>query len=307
MSKPNRAYLLFVFLAIVYLTLVFVLPPNANAIERYNISESQIRIIGLALAAPYSLIWFIAFFGSARLRSYAELIKHSQDGKSILHISDGLLVLAIGLPIAAITGNLLSYVGRTSTDLLPLTVIVGNYIEIMIGLLAMTLIYRGALGLAKMVDPTAETSPSHIVTIGITLIGISFAGFSLSNPARQFPTGGAGTAAYYLPDILIAVTIIVPLLYTWYKGLQSAYYVEKFRRHVRGHIYRSALGYLASGIAFVVLARIALRYLASLNTIVNTWALHYLLIILYCLLILIAVGFGLVAKGSKKLKQLEEV
>jgi hypothetical protein len=306
-KKLHHAYGLFAFLAITYISLIFILPPDANALERYGLTSSQVRTLGLTVAVPYTFIWFLAFFGSAKISNYAKLIRQSADGKALLRISNGLLVLAVGLPTSAILGNLLSYIGRTYPQWTPLSVITSTYIDIAIGIIAMTIIYQGSCSLASLVNRKASTQPSHIVTIALVLIGTSFIGLTLNNEARQFPTSEVPRAAYYLPDLLIVATVVAPLLYAWYKGLQAAYCIEVYRRHVKGRIYKSALGYLASGIVFIILARIALRYLVSLNTILHTWALQYLLIVLYCFLVLIGVGFWLVARGAKKLKQLEEV
>lgn len=307
MSKTNRVYLLFIFFAVIYLGLILLLPPAPYALRQHQLTEDQARLLSLTLIIPYIVIWFVAFFGYVRLKSYAMLISKSRDGRFLLNIAEGLLVLAIGLPVTAIADSLIRYMARSSHHLTPVSTITSVYADIIIGVIAMSFIYKGAQGLAKMVNKQASTTPSYAVTLSMAIIGTSFIGLTLNNPARQFPISETGRAAYYLPDFLLVTTVLIPLLYVWYIGLQAAFYIESYRHQVKGVIYRDALGYLASGIMFIIIARIALRYLTSLNTIVSSLALAYLLVVLYGLLILTAIGYGLTAKGAKKLKQLEEV
>lgn len=306
--KPtSRAYLLFVLFAVIYIALTFWLPANPTTLTRYNLTPERARGLSLAVILPYIIIWFIAFFGYARLKRYVNLIERSPDGQALSRIANGLLILAVGLPVAAILGKLLSYTGNTHPHLIHITTITSVYIDLLIGLLGMAAVYRGAQRLALTVNQKVKTSPSYVAMISLALIGTSYAYLTFTNPARQFPTEELGRAAYYLPDFLLLVTVVIPFVAMWYMGLHAAAYIQAYRRGVPGVLYRSALGYLASGIVFIILSRVTARYLTSLNTVVSTWTLNYLLIAVYCLLALIAIGFILVAKGANKLKKIEEV
>lgn len=307
MKKPSRAYLLFALLAVVYLGLVIFLPANATTLTRYNLSAAHARNLNLGVALPYIVIWFVAFFGYIKLKNYSQIIIKSVDGKALSRISDGLLVLAIGLPVSAILSRILGYIGRSQAHLLPTTTIASIYIDLLIGLLATTIIFIGAKHLVDTVNNKIKTEPSYAVMISLALVGTPFIYLTLTNPVRQFPSEELGRAAYYLPDALIVITVILPLLVAWYMGLTAVYYILAYRKYVKGVIYRSALGFLASGLVFIILARIAIRYLTSLNTVISQWSLNYLLIAVYILLVLIAIGFMLIAKGTKKLKMIEEV
>lgn len=306
MTKLNRTYILLGFLTVIYIALTVWLPTNADTLARYNLSAGQARNLRLAIVLPYVIIWFFAFLGFVKLKSYSRIINKSRNGKALSIIANGLFVLAIGLPINAIFGRLISYVEDVYPHFMATSNIVGNYLDIAIGLIGMGLIYKGAQRLTSTVDSNVKTEPSYLVMIALALIGTSYAYLTFTNPNRQFPPEVGGHAAYYLPDYLLLFTVVLPFIVTWYKGLHGAYYISVYRKRVVGIVYKKALGYLATGIIFVVLSRIMMRYLTSLNTIAESWALHYILTVVYCLLIVIAVGFGLIALGSNKLKKIEE-
>ncbi|HSX43684.1 MAG TPA: hypothetical protein VLE69_00065, partial [Candidatus Saccharimonadales bacterium] len=64
---------------------------------------------------------------------------------------------------------------------------------------------------------------------------------------------------------------------------------------------------LALGLGVVVGFLMVLRYLVALTTTLDNLALKYLLLVVYLLLIFIAIGYGLIASGAKRLKKIEEV
>lgn len=307
MKSSKRIYLLFGILALIYIGLILFLPPDASSLTRYSISPERSKQLALTIAVPYVLIWFIAFYGYWNIRHYADTIRKSADGRALKTISDGLLILAIGLPVAAILGNLLTFVGRTYPNYLALSTVTGVYIDMMIGVLGMTKIHNGAQELVEIADEGAKTKPAYIVMIFIAIIGTVYTYLTMTNPARQFPNPNTGRAAYYLPDWLLILTVILPYLYIWYSGLKAAYYIAYYRRNVNGLLYRSALANVARGIVAIIISRIFLRFLTSMNTLVSTWSLKYLLVVIYILILIIGIGYGLVARGAKKLKKIEEV
>lgn len=130
---------------------------------------------------------------------------------------------------------------------------------------------------------------------------------TLTNPARQFPPSSGIKAAYYLPDWLLVTTIIIPYLFVWFYGMRAAAHLAFYRKNVSGVVYKQALGYLAVGLGTVIVSSMALRFLVSLTTLLNSLSLKILLILLYALIFVIASGYIFIAVGAKKLKRIEEV
>ncbi len=305
--KPEQAYVLFGILALAYIALIFWMPTSSDALTRYDLAPLEARNLRLSIILPYIAIWFIACFGSVRLKNYSQAINKSRHGQSLSTIANGLFVLALGLPLRAIGNRLMSFVQDTQPQLAATSTIVFNYIDIIVGLVAVWLIYNGARSLLSIVDGKAKATPAYVVMIGMTLIGTSYVYLTFTNPVRQFPAAAGERAAYYLPDYLLLFTVVIPYLLIWYMGLYAAYFINLYKKSVQGIVYRKALTYFVSGVVFIVLSRATVRYMLSLNTIVEAWTLQYLLAIIYCLLVFIAIGYGFIAKGSEKLKKIEEV
>lgn len=290
---------------VLYLLIIFSVPPDADTLERYNLTLSQARTLRLAFIIPYATIWFVAFFGYERIKNYSKSISSSGDGKSLSVMAKGLFVLALSMPVTAILSTILTYVNRHHADWTQIFVLFNAYTDILIGMLAMTLLHKGAKSLAIYADADAARKPPYIITLALAMMGTAFVAFMINS--QLLPSGPYSThLVHNLSLVPLVLTIILPLLFIWYNGLQAAYYIVIYRRYVSGAIYRSALGYLASGVVFVILARITLRYLSSLSAAFSSWTLRYVLIALYGFLILMAIGFGLIAKGAQKLKKLEE-
>ncbi len=306
--RPGAAYFLFGIFTLVYVALTLWAPTDTDILTRYDLTSSEARNLRLTVTLPYIVIWFFAIFGFVRLKTYSHLIRKSSHGKSLSTIANGLFVLAVGLPLRAIGNRLVSLAEDLQPHLAATSTIIVNYIDIIAGLVAVGLIYTGSQRLMKTTTKSNnKTAPPYLVMIVLALIGTSYTYLTFTNPVRQFPAAEGGHAAYYLPDFLLLFTVVLPYLIIWYMGLHAAYFIRIYRKSVQGIIYKKALAYLAAGIVFVVLSRVAMRYMASLNTIVEAWTLQYLLAIIYCLLIFIAIGYGLIAKGAEKLKKIEEV
>jgi hypothetical protein len=298
---------LYVTLSTVYLVEALFLPADAKAIARYQISATAIKIVSLVVILPLIAIWGVGFYGYYRYNSYVETIKKTHDGKFHQLIANGLFVLALSLPINSILSNLLSYLGRQYPNFKPGSMIIVNYVNIAMYLAAFALIYMGINGLLQVNSSTLRQRSEIYLMMAYTVIVGVFIYISLHNPARQFATSQTSTAAYYLPDWLIVLTIIVPYAVTWYLGMISAYRFLLYRSKVKGQLYRQAFTLVASGIATVVGLLMVLRYLTTLITVLDKLTLKYLLLIIYVLMMVIAVGYIFIALGAKRLKRIEEV
>jgi hypothetical protein len=306
-NSHKRIYLLFVGLAVIYLIINLAIPPSADTLNRFSVTTGQVKMLKLIILLPYIAIWFAAFYGSLQLRDYVEVIKKSRDGNSLSKIAAGLMIFAIAMPTIAILSSIVNYLGAGSAQALKVSTIIVNYVDTVLGLFAMYNIYRGSQSLTGILSRKVNASFEHIFMAAFIALSTIFIYLTLSNPARQFPVSASGHAAYYLPDFLLIPTIILPYLIIWYFGFRSAHYVQIYRQNVKGKVYRSSLGYLASGLLLVVFARISIRFTTSLSTLFDNLSLRYILIVIYLLLLIISAGFIVIAIGSRKLKKIEEV
>jgi hypothetical protein len=277
-------------------------------LSKYNISAAEARVLGLTVILPLIGIWFIAAYGYVRLRKYAENIIESKDGKAMSRIADGIFVLALWLPIVTIISNLTSYYGRTHSNAQPAMVIVNNYLNLIFLLVAFLFIYSGTNQLPdiKKMLISRRLSRAWWFVAFIAVSGL-FTYFTLANPARSEATPDVAVATYYLSDPLILLSIILPYIILLYFGFRSAAILRAYTVKVSGKFYRSALIYLTNGILISVLAIISIRILSSFTAWFNDRSLQVILGIIYLLLIGIALGFLLIARGAKRLHELEKI
>ncbi len=289
--------LVFIALTLVYPAQSIFIRPDVAVLHKYHITQGKAIFLTLA----------IALFGYLRLAGYTALIRDSKDGKAFVAISNGILALTLWLPINTILTGIARYVNNTHPSATAITVQTTNYINLVLLFTGFLMINNGAQKLLKVIK-ARNYSYRQIAANSIFIISlVLYIYLVLNDPARQLPNVDVHLATYYLPDWLIISTLVIPRLIMWFLGIQAVQALLDYSRKVKGSIYRSALSSLASGLAFVVISSIALRYFQSLSASLNKLSLNVLLLVVYMLLILISTGYILIAKGSKKLKLIEEL
>lgn len=307
MRKPDKIFILYILLSVIYVVLNLTVPFQEHVLTRYGLNAQQARILQLSVYLPYAVIWFTAFWGSSRLKKYALMIERSKDGKALSSIADGLTLVAISMPVNAILSTVTAYARTYWQDAVPLLTISTRLVDIAFSLLAFLMIYKGATSLLNIIKTKTRSIYEYLFLSLFLVIGTTFTFLTLKSPFRQFPDPETGRAVYYMPDLLLLITIIIPSLFIWYMGLSAAYMVQAYRQNVKGVLYRQTLGFLASGLLFVITSRILMRYLNSVSQVLDNASLKFILIIIYLLLLVTAAGFVLIARGTKNLKKIEEV
>jgi hypothetical protein len=307
-TRFNKHYVWFVGLAIIYLLLVLCIPPNASVLLKYGLSPAQARLLSLSVALPVIGIWFVAFYGYIAFKRYTAVVASSKDGQALAKISDALTVLAWSLPVSTLINTGLNYVATQHEWFTPASIIVNNYVALLFLWVGFYILYGGAKELYGQVRKnTLYTLREQVVWVAFSIFCVTYAYMTLVNPARQFPTAVATHAAYYMSDLPLILTIIIPYIFVWYFGLRSVYFLSIYREKVQGLLYKRALAALASGLATVIITSMLLRLLTAFTTLINTWTLRVLLMVLYLLVLIIAIGYILIALGAKRLNKIEEV
>lgn len=305
--KYKKLLALFIVLSLIYIVQTVILSPDPRALAKYHLTSGQASFLGLTVAIPYILIWFIALTGYVRFRAYATAIRRSKEGPAFHWISHGLFGLTIWLPFSAIVGNLASHIYNTHPSAAAGTVRFKNYIILLLLLVTFTALYEGAKRLGALVKPSPySTWQSLWFTFFVTLISL-YAVFSLHDPARHSPTAAVPIASYYLPDWLIVSTILLPRVIMWTLGFLAVQYIYVYWKASKGVIYKNSLQYVGAGLGFVIVSSMLLHYLQSLPTQLNNLTLGPILLLLYGLLVWLSVGYVLIARGARKLQLIEEL
>lgn len=303
----NKILGIFILLSLVYVGLTFGIPPDSASLKKYDLNTSQIHLLQLTIVVPVVAIWLTAYYGYAKFSRYTSIIKDSAEGTACTYIVKGLLALGLWLPVSSIISSIASYIYHQQPNLTAPAVIISNYINLLIILIAFVLLYKGA---DSLVRSTGRPLPNTLKSIGMLILVAEsslFAYLTITSPNKSIAVDASTPAAYYLPDWLLVTTIIIPYIIIFYLGLRVVQDIYVYRSYVKGALYKRALRFLAQGIAFVVLSIMALRYFASLTAVFSDSTLKVILLILYLLIFLIAAGYILIALGAKRLQKLEEV
>lgn len=305
-NRTKTIIIVYSLLALTYIALVWFLPPNRNSLDKYNLTILQAKLINLTFILPLIGVWFSALYGYVRFRSYALVIRKSPEGQPFKNLANGLMVLSFGLPLTAILSSVLNFYSARNPDWLPATTIIRNYVDIAIYFSAFALLFTGAKGLYTTLKLRQLFQPAYLKynTTVIIIVSTVFAWLLLANPLT---VDTANSSIYYLPNWLIISTIAVPYLLAWYYGSMASYWLITYRNRIKGEVYRQPFTDLAKGIAVIVFDAMLIRFISSLSPRLTRLNLTPLLLIVYGLVLLYILGYGLVARGAKGLKKIEDV
>ena len=294
---------IFIILIVAYVAAVFLVPTDPHTLQKYHVSESQAKLINASVVIPIIAIWCTAFYGFSRIKSYAVAVRHTPEGGPFNALAAGLMISVMGLPLTSVVSTILNRLAVLHPDLLPTVTIMRNYLGVILALLAFYLIGNGAEALTHLVKNKRTSLGHQAWVIAFVVCGCVFSWLIMAHRA-----GGNGQqSAYYLPDWLILTTIAIPYTYVWYRGAVAAYSIYFYQKNINGTLYKRALGSFSAGIAVVIGASIFIQVLTTFSERLNRLHLTPVLGIIYLLLVMWAIGYGLIAKGAKKLKTLEDV
>ncbi len=304
-SNTSRALLRCTALACLFIVLIFVLPTSHATMHAYNLSSLQYRLITLSLAFPILVVWFAAFLGSAKLRDYAYQIRKTPQGLHFNNLANACTWLALSLPVPAIAGQLLNALANKWANFHPTAIIITNYINIILPLIAFSIVGIASRGLIRDAKLTLSLATTRFIMILFLVIGVLFCYLTF----RQFDLTSlqASTNPYFLPLWLMVITVTIPSLYAWFVGLLAAYEIGLYSKQSHGLLYRKALRLMIGGLIAVIVSLIALQYLNSVQPRIGHLVLDYRLLLNLLFRIIGGIGFILLALGATRLKRIEEV
>lgn len=294
---------LFVGLVVAYLLMTFLLPPNPESLERYQLSPTSLRLIQTTVALPLVAIWVAGAYGYSCLRNYGQLISATDEAKAVRLIAGGLMIIALGQPLQYTLSAGLRYVARQNPAFETAAVISINYLYLAIALAAFLCISYGTRSLVELKKIHVPPLAIHAHILGLAVLSISYTYFVLR---FGFPSDSI-SESYRMPVGLVLATLVLPYIYTWSIGLYAAYLMYLYNATLKGVIYRRGWLLMSLGLTAIIATSFLLQYLASLTAQISRLSIMAVLLLVYGLLVLMAVGYVLVAVGAKRLKKIEEV
>ncbi|HWB39429.1 MAG TPA: hypothetical protein VG604_04315 [Candidatus Saccharimonadales bacterium] len=294
--KLFASYLVFV---VAYAAFTLLPKPAPATLIRYHLTALGLRLISLTIIVLVAAIWSVAFYGFARLQSYANMVRHQKDGAAVLTISHGIFLLALWLPVSELVSAILGYTVTHHPTWLAATTIIDNYLNLALPLAGFILIGKGARSLSGLVKRGYAYYVSNLLTLGVVYAGVTYTHLVVATENREL--------VYHLSLWPILLTIIAPYIYMWFTGTIAAYEIYNYQRRVGGLLYQRSWRWLALGCGWLIATSIGFQFLTTLSPRLASWSIYSLLVLIYALLAVLSVGFILIAVGTGRLQKIEEV
>lgn len=290
---------------IVYIALTLASPAQDS--QQIQLSPFAIQALTVTLLIPYMLTWLVAVIGWYHFRKFAADTKRKNlpNQTSFLYLSRGLGLLIFDLILTPMFSAARKVWGQDS-DTAAIFTIMSNYAHIVIPLLAFVYLYLGsrklALGGHYGSGIRSRMLPALVSTgLFITLFCIA----AINNTSRQVPTEPGTFATYYISDILIVLTVVIPLAITWFLGLQAALNTERYMHSLLLPEWRLAIVHFFHGLLAIISSSIILQGISAFgNEQLQQVGLGLILVVIYLFIFLQAAGYLFIRVGAKQLHNL---
>lgn len=296
----SKTFYSFVLLAIIYASVNLLAAPPRTTLQKYHISSSSLHLLNATIVVPVIAIWFVALYGYQRLRTYAGYIKDNKDGRQVVKLTRGLMLLAFWLPVSSTLSAVLNMYGVHHPGATPMITIIINYLTLLFPLGAFIWISQGARGLSELSKQRPTPTGTNLMAIVLIVAGV-FYGYLVANAHQHVHT------IYHMPMLVVLLTLVIPYIYSWFLGILAAYEIHMYSKKVNGIIYRKSWNALAIGLVWIIVFSIVFQYFTTVSAKLNNLSLGWILVIIYTLLPLMAIGYIFVALGAKRLTKIEEV
>jgi hypothetical protein len=300
-SLKLKSELFYFYIAALFIYACFNLIPKPlqTTLTKYRVSALGLRLIDVTIIIILAVIWYAGLYGYSRFDEYSKLIKKDKDGKHVATLSKGLLLLVLWQPISSVVSSVLNYIAEHHTNLLPAVSIINHYISLGLPLGGFILISIGAWGLSQLLKWRPTFKAINVLAVLIIYTSVVYYRLVITTHGRSL--------VYHMSVWLILTTLIAPYIYMWFIGLLSAYEIYNYHRKSEGIVYRQSWKFVSYGLGWLIVTSILFQFLNSLTARLDHLSIYWLLAIIYSLLIILSMGFILIAVGTRQLKKIEEV
>ena len=293
-SRTLLCYGLLAVALVTYLALSYAAPQTSSPIK---LSRLQLDLVEFSIILPYLLSWILAVYGLCTLDKYVRFGRISNELKPAFQgIYRGLawiIVSAVSVPVLGATRPFIPHLGHQLT-------ILTNYLYIfplLIGFWIMRQAMAKVLGKQKM-PAQRWRSDEAVRALLVLLLSAFYIALVFSNGSRQ----AGPNASYFLPDVLIVLTIIIPACLSWWFGFSAGFMLSEITARAESATTFRAMTRILYGICTIIFISILLQALLSLGTArLADVGVGMLLALLYVFVLWQAVGYMLLALGVRAL------
>jgi hypothetical protein len=306
-SRWNPVAYAFVLLAEAAYAVLTIMAPRNPSQNALGLTPFELMLLQLTIVVPYMVAWLAGTRGALGFRSCGAVIPEDEGGRGFRAFGYGVAMLVAGSLLTALIGACRSYAAPGSSAVVAVT-IVNNYVYVLTSLLAYVFLFRGAGRLVGKAENRAYGRDDLLmaVILGIVIAGL-YAPLVYTNPARQVPVDPGSVATYYLPDALIALTIILPFAVAWTLGFMTAMRIARYAPPGRDPRQKKAVREFVNGLWMTLFSSILLQLLVSIGTDrLLALGLGSILALIYAFIILQIAGFVLISAGSNRFCRFDE-
>lgn len=294
-----KYYIFVIVLSISYIVLSMT-NPISSASNAYGLSPITIRFLQFTIGALYSLSWLAGTAGSVELNTSAESTPDTAKKSAFKKKAMGVAILIGGSIITAFISTIRSRVSPDPSNFPGITILL-NYVYVFVPLIGLSYLASGAFDLSKSIDAKPPKPYFYVLAFVFCTLAVGVNAYLLF-------TREDTTSSYFLPEALVVMTILLPSFITWIIGTVGVITSFNYIGNVQGVVYKAGLGQFNAGIFFVVLTSMFLQLLLSVGSSrLLGISLGGILLIVYTFIILQAVGYLLIAFGSRKLTTVESI
>jgi hypothetical protein len=295
-------YLAYLIFAILYITVSLVAPLGPN---RFNLSTSRTHALQLTILLPVVVIWLAAIYGVEKFHSYARLIRKSKDGQALYIMSAGLMILVGSILFNGLIGIVRPWALKDGW--LSAYTVFNNYVAVLLPLIAYYVMHTGSRALLKSIKARSSRLSWAGIIILLAVTGAGYIAALMSYDYRTQTPDPSKYNSFYISTPLILATIALPYIIGWALALRAVVNLNQYRKQVKGVIYKRSLFRLEVGIVTVTVFYMFLQLLVAFSTYLAKANLGSILLFLYVLIILYALGFMIIASGTSKLTAIEKI
>jgi len=299
MNLRSKLFYSYLLLVIIYAAAALLPAPSPVLLVHYHISALGLRILYLTIIVILAAIWFVGFYGYTKLRTYSQLIQKTKDGKQVGKLVTGLWLIVLWLPVSSVSAALLNYWAVKHQGLLATVTIINNYVSLFFPLAGFAYVSMGARGLSELVKQRPTQRATNLLAVLLVYVGLIDYYLVASTPGRA--------AVYHMSIWLIMTTLVAPYICMWFIGLLATYEIFNYRLKAPGILYRDSWRLLALGLGWLITVSIVFQYLTTVVSRLDNLSIYWIVGIIYSLLLVLSIGFVLIAAGSRKLQKMEQV
>ncbi len=299
MNIRSKRFVSFVILAIMYAAVNFIAAPPRSTLDHYHITSDKVHLLNATIVVPVVAVWFIALFGYEKIRNYSTFIEGHKESHQVRKLTQGVMIFAYWLPVTATASAVLNLFGMWHPGWHSAVTIIVNYLSLLFPLAGFWVLSQACQELGVLSKRPTHRLDIHLMTLALILIGVGY-GYLIASAHDTI------YSIYHTPIAVVLLTLTVPYIFSWYLGLSAVNDLLRYSRDVSGLIYHKSWNKLAFGIVWIVVLSIILQYVAAVSAKLNNLPLNWILLIIYILIPIIAVGFIFVAVGARQLTKIEE-